>query len=149
MSTNQIALKLLKSLLKRHPNHLITGCTDNEIEKIMNAQNVSFLPESYKQVLKLMGKSGLDRAIFCDSLYNDLLSMKQYGKELFDYVDNVALPDDAFVFAMHHGYILWYFPTSIRLENPPVYGYKEEDPNTKKIQDQLSDFWTSSIEAGK
>lgn len=128
--------------------HEIVGCTEAEIETLMTDQGVTFLPELYRQFLLTLGKqSGL---LFqgTDAQYKYLMGMKEAAVELLEENGNpFALPAEAFVFRMHQGYIFFYFLTTDKNENPPIYRYLEmEDQTPFKKWDSLTDYFKSEVE---
>ncbi len=62
------------------------GCTEDEIQEVMNAQGVTFLPDNY--------------FAFPESWqYSTLFTIRQSGQWLLDFVKSgLVLPHDAFVF---------------------------------------------------
>jgi hypothetical protein len=76
------------------------GCTEDEIQEVMNAQGVTFLPDNYRRFLRIMGKgSGYPFAFPESWQYSTLFTIRQSGQWLLDFVKSgLVLPHDAFVF---------------------------------------------------
>lgn len=113
------------------PSDGISGCSDNEIEKIEEAQQAS-LPELYGDFLRSAGKAAGNLMVGSDWRFPEPLTLKNYAKELV--VENGSSPDfleGAIVFLMHQGYMFYYFAAeSLSEPDPPVWLYVEvkQDP---------------------
>lgn len=84
------------------------------------------LPVAYKEFLLWGGISSGGFLEGSNCFYDDtLLELREGAKELLNRDEfPEPLPEDAFVFLMHQGYIFWFFKTS-EGDDPPVYGYTE------------------------
>ena len=84
------------------------------------------LPASYKEFLLWGGIWAGGFLEGSDGFYdNELYKLRKSAEELLKEEDfPYSLPEDAFVFNMHQGYIFWFFKTSDG-DDPPVYGYKQ------------------------
>lgn len=108
-----------------YPGQVI-GCSEEEIQEIEQGVTLT-LPPSYKEFLRFAGKGlgmfGAGSDIFYDEV--DLIELQQDARDIL--VENrfpQTLPDDAFVFWMHGGYMFCFFRTS-EGGNPPVHFYRE------------------------
>lgn len=127
------------------------GCTDEEIASIMKEQGVTFLPEVYRSFLREMGWHMGGRPL--DDLdYNreHLRYIKEYAMD--DGPEDLAIPDDAFIFISRHTGEYCYFRTYQQEENPPVYfihydDYESQNPIliTTKQWDTLTDYFDERI----
>ncbi len=94
----------------------IRGCNDSEIQEMMEAQRVSFLPPIYISFLQWLGKnagSWRKQVEWSTYTYPDLLNMK---------VDSeLDVPNDAFVFWTNGVFLSKYFLTSDHNQNPQIY----------------------------
>lgn len=133
----------------------IIPCDDSQIYSIERRCNIS-LPQSYKEFLRWGGVSagGFRRDSNCFYEYSSqFLEMREIAEELLiedDFVD--LLPEDAFVFDMHQGYIFWFFKT-LDGDDPPVYGYQQGCAPIshtkipfKMISSSFSEFLLKSLE---
>jgi hypothetical protein len=107
----------------------IRGCSDEEIERLETHYNVR-LPQSYRDFLHAMGHRAGE--FFGDNIediyYDRVFGLRERAEEVLEDNDEpFRLPEDAFVFAMHEGYIFLYFRIS-KGDDPPVYIYKEDGP---------------------
>lgn len=101
------------------------GCTEDEIQLLMDNQRVQRLPALYYELLRSMGKSAghfeHDISFFFYDLFGKkevaLASAKNLGWDL---------PDDAFVFSVYDNRVFLYFRT-IEGDDPPVYIFCNED----------------------
>lgn len=121
------------------------GCSEAEIKQLEEAQKVDFLPETYRQFLWVMGHSCGSFWQGSDLLYRHAIDLKDAANADFKWLEStVRIPDDAFVFISHQGYVFYYFHTNNRDDDPPVYAiYEGEAP--EKINGHLSEFYEQSI----
>jgi hypothetical protein len=124
----------------------ITGCDETEIEQIRVAQGVNKLPDIYKQYLLTAGQNTGGLYEGTDVTYKFVVNLKKWAKRLLiENGEEFVLPDDAFVFLMHHGYQFMYFLTDNTDEDPPVYHYIEGGDKIDKVYEHLSYFLTLFI----
>lgn len=100
------------------------------------------LPTTYKEFLLTLGHSAGSFFRGTDFIGNSparLLELQQEARELFSDC-GLNLPEDAFVFSSHQGYIVHFFRLSGTTDDPPVFGYKEGDMDIKLCADHFSDF---------
>jgi hypothetical protein len=124
------------------------GCSEQEIEEIMRAQNVAALPSVYLDFLRIMGKGAGEFMQELEIFYPDVVSIKDYVlKEIVNNQrTNFKLPDTAFVFMMNQGYEFLYFDTNNVDGDPPVYHYIEGDGSTLDVKpfkqwERISEFF--------
>lgn len=93
-------------------------CTPEEVNSLQTYFNISF-PKVYVDFLLLMGKEAGAYMRGTDAFYKELLPLMTYAKETLEEAQLAPLPQNAFVFWMHQGYIYAYFTTDGG-DNPPV-----------------------------
>jgi hypothetical protein len=117
------------------------GCTPEEVARV-EADYGQPLPHSFRIFLETMGRDVGGLFGGSDIGFPDMLGMRQDVENLL--VENEcrhALPDDALVFMMHQGYILYF----VRSDDPQVFGWSEGlDDDTKHqfqvITESLDEF---------
>lgn len=132
----------------------VKPCTEEQVLSLEKLCGL-LLPAAYKEFLLWGGiwaggfLVGIDFD-YDDDMYQLRESLEEVLKqEEFPY----PLPEDAFVFNAHQGYIFWFFKTSDG-EDPPVYGYKEgSEPEPfnpisfRRISSSVSQFFLEELEA--
>ena len=144
---------------------VMEGCIVSEINEIEVNIAKEKLPLCYIEFLENTGKwmtdnptnpnyydygSFVGNAVF---YYNDLkLNNNEEGLIglLQEDESPLTLPEKAFVFYGHQGYIYAFFKLN-EGDNPPVYGYEEgyEGASFPKIADSLSSFYERYIDGDK
>ncbi len=123
-------LAQVKQVLAENPSLNLSGhfypCTEKEISELEKQIGLK-LPEAYKEFLLWSGKGLGSFEIGSDIFYDqvDLVELQQDARDLL--VENnfpQQLPEDAFVFWMHGGYMFTFFRTS-EGANPSVHFYRE------------------------
>jgi hypothetical protein len=141
MNAKEFANLLVKNELATREE--LRGCSQKEIEQLEKHIGAK-LPQNYKEFLALMGH---DAGIFrngTDYLYKDLFNLTEDTKEIL--MDGpFKLPDDAFVFSSHQGYIFAYFRFSDG-DDPPIYIYKEMEPSPIKQASSFFEYLTKSLD---
>lgn len=120
--------------------HLIVGCLEAEINELQRKQEVVYLPELYKDFLRIMGKTTSRMLPLVSELqYQHLLTGKKVAQNILK-ADNIglSLPVDAFVFLIHQGDAFSFFETKDRVEDPQVYTYQGESDQFEKTYEKLS-----------
>jgi hypothetical protein len=131
MKTIEEKLAEIKAALR--PDLKLEGCTIEDLERIQTAQEVSCLPEMYRQLMLLVGKSGLyEILVSSDSIGNKFKWYATYAQE-------PLYPQDAFIFFQHDGYQYYMFRTKNCEEDPAVYAEWDGDW-FYKYSDSLSEF---------
>ncbi len=126
-----------------HPNQ-IKGCTPQEIAELEQQLKLE-LPLAYKEFLLYAGK-GLGSFENGSRIFYDddvgLIELQQIAREFLAEDDfPQKLPDDAYVFWMHQGYMFCFFRTS-EGDNPPVHFHQEsfKDDFAWNHQKHFTDF---------
>ena len=137
--------RLLELRLASEKN--LEGCNPNMIDEIMLRQGVEFLPRIYKEFLEEMGGNAgqlfLGSDYDCYAVYN----LKASHIEDIKRLDlSFRIPEDAFIFLSHQGYVFYYFHTADKDENPPVFMQHENDDASVKVAESLSQFFEESID---
>ena len=99
------------------------------------------LPAAYLEFMRYAGNGLFWVGSDCD--FQTVPELREWAKELL--AENsfpLPLPDDAFPFRMHQGYMFWFFRLS-EGDDPPVYFYTEERELTDFIR--VSDSFTGFI----
>ncbi len=125
----------------------ILPCTEDEVGTLEQQIGIS-LPGAYKEFLLWMGHRAGGFLRGSDCFYDSLPPLRAWAMRLLwenDYAE--PLPEDAFVFSMHQGY-LFYFVRVSEGDDPPVYFYSEAmDPPAFIIEHpNLADFLNYHIE---
>ncbi len=146
MSFGKSFKKAWLDTFQSHSESMFEGCTQEEINFLMQKQGVSYLPKVYRDLLKVMGRSGIYRVLEGDCTYYDLHVLK----DRFDSIterENLKYPADIFVFNDHQGYIFYFFRTKgTQKSNPPVYGYHDAWEGFSRLSDSLSGFFIQQLE---
>jgi hypothetical protein len=138
----ETALRIEKAkgiILHRYRNRL-TGCTNGEIEILKQAQGITCFPETYHQILLLMGKSGMEWVLYGRTTYEFLKQAKEEFTSIVSQAAGISYPQDIFVFLMdHRKRHFGFFRTKDCDDDPIVYGY-EGQGWFNKLADTLSEF---------
>lgn len=119
----------------------LVGCTQAEIQEVMQAQNVEWLPRFYMSFLRTVGKQTGNLWQGTHFTYPHLLTLKERAIQILNVDDNsIILPEEAFIFQMQDGAKFHYFETKNRHPNPPVYVYAEAEYTHRQVDEQLTDF---------
>ena len=113
----------ISAMIRARYGDILQGCSADEIEALQRAQNVSFLPPVYRNLLTLSGKRGLDRVFRGYATYEQLLQLKNRAQIVF-LAKKVLVPDDIFVFYMRpQKPEFLFFRTAHQEHSPAVYKY--------------------------
>jgi hypothetical protein len=125
----------------------VLPCTEGEVHALEQKCHCS-LPRAYKEFLLTMGKGAGNFFVGSDLFYPDLDGMQEVAVEILTEVGfPQKLPEDAFVFFMHQGYLFNFFLTSDG-DDPPIYRYLEgTDRETfPLIYNHFTDFLLDEIQ---
>ncbi len=123
----------------------IRGCTESEIRAHEESLGTRF-PKVYYDFLEKMGRSAGKLFLGSDAFYPTIVNLRCWAIEILQESSNgVQLPNDAVVFLMHQGYVLFFFRTSDG-EDPPVYRIIEGDKVPQMMHRSFSDFLMQSVE---
>ena len=117
----------------------LEGCNIRDIEEVMEAQSIFYLPEIYKDFLLIVGKSSGGWFLGSDVSIRFLRGVKESFKEELEW--NNAWDDNyknIFIFMGHQGYVFYFFYTNKKEIDPIVYRYMEGV--VKSCEIQLSEF---------
>ncbi|PPK65611.1 SMI1/KNR4 family protein [Actinokineospora auranticolor] len=107
------------------PDGAFAGLTDAEIEAVRAAQGVSALPAYYIGFLRRMGREAGAFLVGTDIFHPRILEVPEGARELLAENDEShLLPDGAVVFALHQGYMAYWFDPN-PTDNPRVHLYVE------------------------
>ena len=137
---------------KRYAKRVLS-CTEKQVRSLEKQCGLS-LPAAYKEFLLWGGIQAGGFLVGSDFFYDPQMYQLREGLEALLKEDEFPepLPEDAFVFGGHQGYIFWFFKTSDG-DDPPVYGYKEESAPIlfeavpfRKIAPSYSQFLLEALE---
>jgi SMI1-KNR4 cell-wall len=119
----------------------IEGAAATEIGELETYAGGS-LPDTYRRFLSVMGRSA--GALLRGS---DCLLTQRHGLRLRESAERIIhrsgagfeLPQDAFVFLVHHGYQFLYFHLQ-QGDDPPVFRFSDADQTANQIADSFSSF---------
>lgn len=124
------------------------GCSQLEIDSLMQAQSVTFLPETYRHFMSEMGKYA--KELFTrDSAYTCKYSGENKDVAIEILTENnssLQLPSDAFVFITYEVVGFAYFHTRPENDNPPVYSYFRGGLEFKLEANSFTDFLFASVQ---
>lgn len=124
----------------------IKGCSSADIKRLQ-AKISTALPESYLQILQLIGRGAGEFMSDLTAFYPSLLTLTATRRQVLD--EYAVLPHDAFVIADRHGEQTMFIRLSEGLSDAPVYYWNSERPrSTRKafksvwafIKDELTGF---------
>lgn len=142
------------------PEDMVIGCSDKQINTLMEMQQVEWLPDVYKEYLRVFGiyaepaLSGNAELIY----YHQLLGIKDRIVERLENREqrlknqehfSFTMPDDAFLFSIcDQLYYFHYFLTSTRSDNPIVYAFSTVDgpASLGPLEQYLEQFLSDAIE---
>lgn len=135
----EIQAKILRKNIAEEDE--LIGCTHNEIQSIMNAQGVTWLPVVYVEFMGLLGKQA-------GSLWKPATFKYPHAKELMSEAlrllkqngNPIELKQTSFVLQMQEGMIFYYFDTSGTIEDPPVFVFSEIECEHAQVDEKLSLF---------
>lgn len=141
---------LLKPLLSYSyiATQSVKGCTSMEIAEIERQANAPFsLPAEYKNFLQTMGKGAGKLFQGTGIYYPDCLDFQRTASTLLKVNELPPLPQRAFAFSIHQGYLLYFFYLD-EGNDPPVYLYMEgQSANSfEKVNEKFSDYIKEAIE---
>ena len=124
------------------------GCSDEEIQQLMQAQNVKRLPEQFIEYLEVMGHGGISEIFISDDAdYHSMLYLKEsLLNEIESDNPKFVLPDNAFVFFGHHDVQFNYFLTENN-DDPSVYSFiPGRDDYPQVSHNKLSDYFEAVLQ---
>jgi len=122
----------------------VRGCTEEEIEWLEQKVGLC-LPLAYKSYLRAMGKGAGDLFVGTDIFLLQVPGLSADAADVLRELDpSLQLPPDAFVFGSHQGYIFYYLRTLPPEDNPPVYGFTD-DESPKLISGSFTGFLDARV----
>lgn len=132
------------------PNFVFVGCTDEEIEQVKTFQNIAYIPEAYRDLMRVMGHGGLSRIAAGEANWNLLEKVKKDFMKMLKY-HKIVYPDDLLVFYEEED-TFYFCRTQPEIDDPAVYGYsgawRGKTPpylGLAKLATSLSAFWEMLI----
>jgi hypothetical protein len=129
------------------PSDCLKGCSEDEIHEIMADQGVTRLPAEYVCYLRRIGKGAGPYLRGTDTFYPRIImiGIRSSARDLFrESGSQIQLAPDSFVFAMHQGYQVFWFPT-VMDDDPKVMMYQEGDKAPCREWDRFSGYLNSMI----
>lgn len=138
-------LKQICDLLVRTGNVLIP-CAEVEVTDLEKKFDVIF-PAVYRVFLLSMGRGAGEYMLGSSCFYKDLFNIQEGAQELMVENHLPELPEKAFVFWMHQGYMFAYFIAD-GTPDPKVYFYTEGKNMKHYILDYetLTEFFYGQLE---
>lgn len=104
-------------------HELVKPCSEHDIIALEKSMEIR-LPATYKKFLLSMGYKAGYFWVGSEGFYDFLFHARASTEELIEENNLSPLPEDAFPFWMHQGYMAAYFRLS-EGDDPPVYFYSE------------------------
>lgn len=128
------------------PPSAVRGCAPDEVARV-EALAGGKLPETYRGFLATFGRKAGSLFAGTDMFYPAVLDLRGFARELLaENGDPFALPDDAFVFSMHQGYVFLYFRLSEGSDDPAVWQYLEGRRQPERVSERFSAYLASSVD---
>lgn len=116
--------------LFENPEFEFIGCTVDELDKLKENQQVSFIPDLYRQLMLTMGHKGIDDLfLYLRCTYRDAETLK-----------NAALPPESFAFMEDAGVCLYYFRTDDKQDDTAVYVTGDDQPVAAHFSEFVEHF---------
>jgi hypothetical protein len=118
------------------------GCTEKDIQDLMESQNISRLPKIYVEFLRHLGKkTGKNFLIGEDILCPHLEGIREGFDWLLEkYKIDWEIPENIFVFWTHQDYQFYYFHVD-EGDDPTVYIITYAMKSPEKVFDHLSQLF--------
>lgn len=117
------------------------GATDQEITELEAYAGGKF-PLVYRMFLQMMGRNAGQLFQGSDALISQRWSIRFRAfaqKIISEQGGSDSLPESAFVFLMHQGYVFLFFRLD-EGENPPVYVVTDSEPEPKLLSENFTNF---------
>ena len=115
-----------------------TPATPQEVAALERQFGVTF-PTAYKAFLFILGRDGGPDFVGSDCTVEDLPGLREGAEELLRRCGSpFRLPARAVVFLMHQGYYFAYFVADGEVDDPPVFAYREDDPEPTQKAESFS-----------
>lgn len=121
----------------------VLGAAEEQIAEIQKAWGVSRLPSAYLDFLTRMGLSAGRVLRGTDAFFPVLLQMRGWADEFFEENSGlISRPDEAVVFAMHQGYLV-YWMSNTSSSDPEVVLCTEASPSPLRVWPSFTAFLNS------
>lgn len=124
--------------------HAIEGCSSEEIETVIKAQQVKRLPRIFREYLETMGKKGLGYNPYMGASWGcgPMKFLKDWARNSISRKGaSFVLPTDAFVFYDQGEDVYLYFRTDNEDDNPPVHQYTVSSGVVVQLYDSLTAYF--------
>jgi hypothetical protein len=146
----------LMDLMKQYDlikeGYSLRGSSDAEIEAMMKAQGISYLPPILTEFLRAMG-DGMGGYIFrgadvgCSAMTRIKEHYQYWHADDPDAYENVVFePTDICVIMSHQSYMYWYFHTDPPDEDPPIFNATDPHLEPVIVDEHLSEFLLRQVE---
>jgi hypothetical protein len=116
----------------------LKGSTEEEIQSLADALGVAF-PAAYEAFLHVAGNGAGSFLAGTDFTTPILVDLREPAEALLA-ESGRELPPEAFVFAMHQGYMFWYFRTQQGQDDPAVCRFTEGQPGPEEAAPGFVEF---------
>ncbi|HEX6681555.1 MAG TPA: SMI1/KNR4 family protein [Candidatus Limnocylindrales bacterium] len=124
----------------------VAGLDRDAIQQVQAAWQVDYLPERYVAFLAGMGMRAGQLLVGTDAFFPRILEMREWAISFFDENDGwMRLPDGALVFAMHQGYLVYWFSDSAA-PDPEVVLYMEQEKEPVHVWPSFTGFLNEEYE---
>lgn len=126
------------------------GCNDDEFSILKQCQCIEHLPSFYVEFMERFG-GNINQIVHheWEMGFEETIHLKQFAIDDFKASSDIIVPDDAFVFAqITQGVgVYYYFLTSDKKENLPVYRMMYDTEEVKQIYSSLAEFYNVFIQS--
>lgn len=117
----------------------IQGCTEQELIDLMQDQQVACLPDTYRQVMRLMGKQGLETLLNGKAHYDRVKGFKADFAESPE-IKQLGFPPDSFIFFEDYQGCGYFFFRTRGCESDPAVYFNWESRYYNKLTSSFSEL---------
>ena len=125
------------------------GCNSRELDELMRAQKVTYLPTTYMAFMRKFGKSGVSPLFAGSTLYEypHVGTNKEDARlTLIDHESELELPGDAYVFSMDDVSTFHFFHTSNMDDNPEIFEWRASNRQIfRKPNQKYTEFLVCAV----
>lgn len=146
MMSEHFGERFKKQLIDQHilNPQAIEGCTSEEIQAVISAQQVKRLPRVFREYMETLGKKGLGYNPYMGPSWGcgPMKFLKDWARNSIQKSEtSFVLPTDAFVFYDKSEDVYLYFRTDNEDDNPPVHQYTVSTKAEVKLYDSLTAYF--------
>jgi hypothetical protein len=116
--TNSFGNDIKDELIKLQLVDKVVGCSEDELKTLSSEQNLNYIPDLYRQLMLVMGRSGVEILFDGDCTFTVVKNLKKIIKQNPHVAPHI--PDDALVFISDPGGF-FFLPTNKQEDDPAVY----------------------------